>query len=95
MRYSELNLSRNSIVRILERDEYTVIYQGKTKRGTDIPDEEVLSIKKIGAITEIVLSYGETMDEKIRSMRKTCRKTGGSLRRRLGLINAMLYGLRQ
>lgn len=63
MKYQKLSLSRNGIVRIVERDGETIIYQGKAKRAPSI-DHDVISVDKIGGITEIVLACGKTKEEK-------------------------------
>ena len=91
MKYLELNLSKNGIVKILERDKETVIYQGKAKKATNIPNEEVLSINEVGGITEIVLDYGKTKEEKAEA-KKQSKLAMKRLKTQMAVLGALACG---
>ena len=91
MKYTQLELSRNGAIKLLERDGETVIYQGKAKKAPII-DAEVLTVEKAGPITEITLAYGRTKEEKAEALERS-RKAMKEFNMKLGLTYAMLKGI--
>ena len=93
MKYAQLELSRNGAVKLLERDGETVIYQGKAKKAP-IVDAEVIAVNKVGPITEIILAYGKTKEERAEASERS-RKAMKELQMKIGLAYAMLKGIEQ
>lgn len=91
MKYDELNLSKNGIVKILELDKETVIYQGKAKKAPDVDDAEVLSANEVGGIIEIVLNLGTTKEEK-RQARENSRLAMRRLKTQMAVLGALMCG---
>lgn len=94
MKYEDLKLSRNGIIKILERNGDVVIYQGRMKKAPEIENVDVLSVNEVGGITEIVLALGKTKEERLKEAEEKREKQKAShlvsdFKKRVGMTMAV------